>query len=456
MTAINLNYVHSNSIGYGRLGVQLAASLERAGVTVYDHLPSPESPSAETSKEGRVSGVASQTCWVSVPTHAKGWWSNQTPSVFTMWEATVLPESFRESLHEFETIIVPSQQNAELFGRYHDNIRYVPLGVDPERWHYVPRTPPGVFFDFLIGGSGERKGTDLAYRAFVKVFGGYKAGDGPQPRLILKSPRGDQGYPHHPYITVVGGKLPDEDEVSLYASAHCYLQPSRGEGFGLQPLQAIAQGMPTILTDAHGHESFAHLGLGISAELAQSGYFIYGDAGEWWEPSFDELCERMEWVFHNYDQACANAAESATTVAEEFTWDRVGENFLAALGDHPLGDLSDRGSWHAPELRRFPIITNRDFSADIAGITYHFKKGEEYWELADVKRILFEAGILDPKCLRTANVDGDLAPDTFELGLVESQVAQLDKYRADREFCPHCGVRAGTGVTKADELWAVQ
>ena len=45
--------------------------------------------------------------------------------------------------------------------------------------------------------------------------------------------------------------LPTSDqEVDLFAEAHCYLAPSKGEGWGLCPHQAIAQGCPTVLTDA--------------------------------------------------------------------------------------------------------------------------------------------------------------------------------------------------------------
>ena len=82
--------------------------------------------------KGKQSGRSNVVCWVSVPTHGTGWWKGQTAVCFTMWEATRLPESFRESLHHFDTIIVPSKHNLALFPRYHPNVKYVPLGVDPD------------------------------------------------------------------------------------------------------------------------------------------------------------------------------------------------------------------------------------------------------------------------------------------------------------------------------------
>lgn len=457
---LNLLHVHSTAIGYGRLGVYLADELRKQGVTVHDHLPSPaEDMSAQRLddhlNEGKSAGISNVACWVSVPTHARGWWKDQTACLFSMWEATVLPESFRETLHEFDTVIVPSLQNLELFGQYHDNVRFVPLGVDPDRWHYQPRQDPSPFFNFLIGGSGTRKGTDLAYRAFKTVFGedGSWPNDGPIPRLIMKSPRGESDKPRHDRVTQVAGRIEDAEEVALYGAAHCYLQPSRGEGFGLQPLQAIAQGLPTILTDAHGHESFAHLGVGISAELAKSAYFIYGDAGDWWEPSFDELCEAMEDVYLRYDKHLERAEVSAETVAKEWTWADTTRKFLDAVGRDRLGPYEGRAEWYETQRRRYLVITNKDWTCDIAGITYHFKAGEEYWELADVKRILFEAGLLAPSCLHDYGKDGR-ADGTFDTGLTEEQAAKIDRYTAAHEHCPSCGQRLNSRPTKSDELFA--
>ena len=187
--------------------------------------------------------------------------------------------------------------------------KYVPLGVDTERWVYVPRTMPTTRFNFLIGGRGQRKGTDLAYKAFRKCFPNNSwPEDMPVPYLILKSPRPEDHYGDR--IENVGGYLDGPDERDLYASAHCYLAPSRGEGFGLQPLQAMAQGLPTILTAADGHEAFAKYGMGLSSKLEKAGYFIYGD-GEWWEPDFDELCDTMLWTYYNYAEAVEMAKTNA-------------------------------------------------------------------------------------------------------------------------------------------------
>lgn len=410
------------------------------GIEVYDSLPGPAEPLAEHLRHGGNAGVSKTAAWISVPTHAQGWWKGQRPVIFTMWEAMTLPPSFRETLHEFDLVIVPSKQNVELFSQYHGNVQYCPLGIDPVVWHYRERRPPGAFFDFLISGSGPRKGVDLAHRAFRKLWGthGSWPKDGPAPRLIMKNIRGEDYYGDR--VELVTGRISPEAEVALYESAHCYVQPSRGEGFGLQPLQAIAQGLPTILTNAHGHEAFAGLGLPVSASPAKAAYFIYGDAGEWWEPNFDELCDQMKYVYENWEKCADQAYHSAmNVVAQKFTWKDTAHRFIDLVGGGNLGDLNVKGAaWHKPELQRFRVITNRDWHCDIAGASYQFRKGQEYWEVADIKRILFEGGVLDPACLGIIGPNGETDMD---MGLLPGQVERIPEYSARHSRCMTCGQR---------------
>lgn len=431
---LNLLYVHSTVLGYARYGVKLSDALTRMGVKVTDHLDPVDTDPANVA------------CWVSTPTHAQGWFAGQHTVLSTMWEAAVLPEAFREGLHNFDQIVVPSTQNLELFSRYHDNVVQVPLGIDTREWAYRKRTAPTDRFVFLIGGSGSRKGTDLAYKAFKKLWPteGSWPREAPRPTLIFKSPRPIDWF--GPRIEHIGGHISDQAERDLYAMAHCYLQPSRGEGWGLQPMQAIAQGCPTILTDAHGQAEFAHLGYGLSWKWAKSDYFIYGDAGDWWEPSLDDLCEYMEYVYSNYDEACGFAEQASKVAHEQFSWESCAERFVEAIGrdrlDAPYtGDLS----WKKQEMKRYLVRVNRPWTADIAGTMYHFYPARDYWENSDVKRILFESGILDPSCI-VAHPDGPLTE--IETGLAPQQLEKFGDYSAAMSYCHHCGQKLNSG-----ELW---
>lgn len=433
---MNLLYVHTSHMGYGRMGVNLAEQLTKQHVTVYDHLPGTENLTRTdgNSKEflkGAIPGRSNVVCWAAAPSHAAGWWKGQMPCLLTMFETMRIPEGFRAALPNFEVVMVPSRQNQELFSEYHDNVQYVPLGVDPETWQFRTRPPVDRYFRFLIGGRGARKGTDVAVKAFTILHDDWaQKKSGPEPRLLMKNPVAEDYWRGDGAIEMISGRISQEEEVALYASAHCYLGPSRGEGFGLQPLQAIAQGCPTILTNAHGHESFAHLGWPIGWKPQKAGYFIYGDSGDWWDPSLDDLVDNMRWIHNNYDTAQSYAVWGSGKALAEFTWENTTNLFLDAIGRENLTPYKGPNEWVEREELRYKLVTTKDWPCDIGGSSYFFKKGEEYWQLADVKRVLFEAGLLDPVCL--------LEDDPDRSGLAVQQLAVAGKYRAEHAHCPTC------------------
>lgn len=444
---LNSFYVHANELGYGRMGIEINKALAKRGVEIYDRMSGTIAEEFHMLNAGRREGLCATCCWFSYPSHAPGWYKGQYGSVFTMWETQYLPEAFREVLDNFDLVIVPSLQNQEMFGAFHQNVKYVPLGVDPGWWTPTKREAPDRYFRFLTSGAGPRKGGDLVRKAFDACFpDGSWPSDGPIPILQVKSIRA--GHPTGPRLEVITGQISAEEERFLYSKAHVYVQPSRGEGFGLQPLQAIAQACPTILTDAHGHTAFSHLGMGVSATSEHNsiagGYFSYGESGDWWKPDFDELCDWMLYCYEHYEQACDDAWIHARRAHREFTWDETARKFIDAF---PAGQLDSPPPaslrFRKLDQRLYRIRVEATHQMDIAGIVHRFEPDRDYWECADLKRLLFDNGWLHPDCLLE-----------LDNGITPVQAAQLDSYRAAHSFCPTCHQQFNSGKY-ADQLEAV-
>jgi len=368
---IAVGYVPKAHIGYGRMGIELVAALGDLGVEVVT--PDEEAPAL---------------CYMAFPSHAGPRDAAQLFTCLTMWEGDHLPETFRDSFHCFDRLLVPSSENVELFGQHHHDVRYQPLGINPARWGFVPRSEPVGRFTFLTSGRGQRKGVDLVARAFHEVFGQMSGAD-PEPHLVVL------GALEHPprNVTVVASKLSAVDEVALYAQAHTYVAAARGEGWGMRPLQAIAQGCPTILTDAHGHRAFSHLGTPIPATLAPAATFAFGDAGQWWEPDYDALCTAMLAHYTDWTTYAGRAEASSSEAHRAFTWQRAAEALINNHGSEVLSAPYEPSGIVVPlDHATYPLRVNRRCGGDIGGVTYRFEPDTTYDVPADVLEVMRRGG----------------------------------------------------------------
>jgi hypothetical protein len=429
---MNLNSVASTNqeTGYGRMGRYLLDSLRTLGVQI-DQCSSPGDEDQPVHANG---------LWMGAPSHVAGWWEGQRTHVLTMWEATGVPPGFRENVHEIDTIIVPSEQNRELFSHWHKNVQKITLGVDPGRWHYTERPEVGAEFVFMTAGQGLRKGIDIAVKAFTTVFGGFEpSADHPRPVLLvkdryrMKEVRGEN-------VREISGTVSPEVEVALYGTAHCFLGLARGEGWGMMPFQAMAQGTPTILADAHGYAEFAHLASQtISCGMSKAEPFIFGDADQWWEPNLEETCEAMWDMYLNYDSYLVPAQLSADIIANQFTWDHAAAKLIDAMGGRDslnLPDITER-TWHKPTIQQFWVVADKDCSYEVNGTVHKFAKGEDYHVFGDLKRMMYENKNLDPICLQ----------DIHESGLTPEQLSEVDRYRSEKARCYACGQMLNTDTT---------
>lgn len=323
--------------GYGRTYVSLRESLETC-VDLVDDAP---------------------VCVdVKQPNMAKGWYRGQYRSCLTMWETTVLPEKFSRYCEQFDQIIVPCQHNKELFSEYNDNTVVVPLGVDTSLWK-PGRRPKNSQITFLAGGSHWlRKGLDKVVEAFVKW-------DNPDARLILKcTPATIGGVPPitHPNIEVIVAWMDLQEEVDLYRSADCFVAASRGEGWGLMPLQAMCLGLPTIMTATSGHKEFsAYASWLVETNSIPVSMDKFYKTGNWDEPDIDSLIAGFQHVADNLDAAWKDAKNFLPQV-RRFDWTNSMKELLAVL---PFDRNVEVGPWELSGIVHVDVVVNRRVVADI-------------------------------------------------------------------------------------------
>jgi glycosyltransferase involved in cell wall biosynthesis len=262
---------------------------------------------------------------------------------YTPWESTKVPRSWLHNMSKCDEIWTTSNFVKDVYiqNNVHTSIHVIPHGVSPE-WTIFERELTGKFNFLHVGGDSKRKNAQLVVDAFLELYDGDL-----DFQLILKYNK----YCHaevyidgnlvsannHPQILGIPDVFETHDLVRLYHKCHCLVYPTSGEGFGMIPLEAMATGMPTIVTNATGCADYAHLGIPISATMVKADWHdhVYNDdTGYWAAPNIDELLKTMESVVNEYQEIADFALKSARTIHSEWSWGAVADKILLRYEDY--------------------------------------------------------------------------------------------------------------------------
>ena len=255
---------------------------------------------------------------------------------FTMLETDRLPPSWVEQANQMDEVWTPSAWGAEVFraSGVARPVYVVPLGVDAAR--FQPAPPRTLLRDRTIFLSvfewGERKGWEVLLRAYAAAF---KPGDPVllllkiDCRMPLPNPVKELAHAlpaqHPPVGLIYNQPLSGAQLVELYQGADCFVLPSRGEGWGMPILEAMACGVPAIATDWSAPTTFLNQQNGYPLPIR--GLVPTGSAAphyhgaQWAEPDADALVELLRRVAANPAERRARG-QAARQEAERWPWAR--------------------------------------------------------------------------------------------------------------------------------------
>ena len=258
------------------------------------------------------------------------------------WFTGVHRWGFREALADArdraDAVIADSAATAEaaaaIGGIDDKRITVVPLGVsqrflDPVATSDIDRVTKSLgvtakSYVTYVGQVSDRKNVSILVEALARL------GD-QRPDLVVAGPERQGAATVRALVDARGlsssvrfaGFVPDRDLPALLAGARALLLPSRLEGFGLTPLEAMAVGVPAIVADTAAlPDSVGNLAAVASADDADA-----------WAAAIASYAD---------EELAATRGEVGQRHARQFTWARTATETLAVY-ERAVAGATGRG-----------------------------------------------------------------------------------------------------------------
>ena len=273
------------------------------------------------------------------------------------------------------------------WGYQPDKITVIPLGVDTATFRPIDnavrdanRAALGIkddeFVFMNIGIPAWNKGIDLLLVAF-----GVLRTQGRRVRLILKDQRDVYGVSveqaikaaaeKHPAlfqeqttsaISVISSNMSRNQLRLLYGISDCYVSPYRAEGFNLPVLEAIACGIPVVVTKGGATDEFCcdDVALRVEGRFCRHADPATGCVGAFIEPDLTELIGAMDSMAMGRRPADRFNAARARTL-NRFSWRGAAAELARLTVGYQPPELTEPVDHQIPSIRtRRMVVSQRE------------------------------------------------------------------------------------------------
>ena len=243
---------------------------------------------------------------------------------YSMFESTAIPAKWVSLLNtHFDLVAVPDPFLVDVYRTCGVKIPIflLPLGLNMTKWIEAPlHSAPGRVFTFAnLSSAFYRKNQLLLIKAFAQVFGNRN-----DVRLIINSRNGMpetkkaivQEIHNQNLSNVVfrEGSLDADKYFSVMNKVDCYVSLSIGEGYSIQPREAMALGIPVIATDSLAQHTICATGLvrTVPANIRKKAYYeiFQTHIGEHRACTVEDAAAAMRDVYENYASYLEKGAEA--------------------------------------------------------------------------------------------------------------------------------------------------
>lgn len=260
---------------------------------------------------------------------------------YVPWESSDIFWSWDNPINNvIDELWTTSPWCAEIFKQHTDKPIFVFEHGVQESWVPVKRKlNKNRPFRFLhIGEPAYRKDAQAVVNAFVEIFGydpNYelvlKCSGMSTVKVFNKETKEILGSPSavHDNIKTIEGMLTVDQMNSLYDMCDAFVYPSWGEGFGFNPLQAMAKGIPTICTEGWATYS-EYITAPIDSKWSMSPWQEI-HPGKMLKPNYNQLKKYMIDMVKDYDSYSEIAYANSFLIHKRFSWENVSKPAIKRL-----------------------------------------------------------------------------------------------------------------------------
>jgi hypothetical protein len=230
-------------------------------------------------------------------------------------------------------LIVPSEYLVEVFKESGVTKKVISVrqGMDSKKFPYIERRPQRNFVFGTIGYMDDRKNWKDLVTAFCSEFN-----QNEPVELWIKNTNGYWNNTHFgdDRIKVINRMYTFAEIQRLYAYFDCFVFPSHAEGSGLPPREAMATGLPCILTNWSGLTEIADESISYPlTPIAIDHPDIRGIEQPGFQARLDvtELMYWMRYVYEHPQEAKEKGRKASEFVHKEYNWDRCADLMVQKL-----------------------------------------------------------------------------------------------------------------------------
>ncbi len=276
---------------------------------------------------------------------------------FTMYETNKIPYFWKLILNQknVNEVWVPSEFNRQTFmdsGVDGNKIEIINLGIDLEKYNVNNKKLDNFsnkdnFYFSYISELKICKGYDVLLKAFFEEFK-----NEPKAKLIFKCTSGDNPKDIEKIVSfikaikgeskaelfLIYGNKNEDFMTSLYASADCFVLPTRGEGWSMGAIQSMASGIPVITTRCSAHMTYCNdensMLVDTTLEKIKDIEWLKQVPSQnehsWFEPNYNQLKQKMRYAYENRDKIKI-MAEKARKDIEQYSWNNTSLQIIKQL-----------------------------------------------------------------------------------------------------------------------------